>query len=247
MTNYKALKHWHLAEELSVCDAAVLICGRDPSTAFSKDPYLELDPWEDVDVEGFCGIFKALVAAIRRQKIAARLAFKAYSGPERREANFRVVYIERGRIETNLDNDPLFMLADGDTWEAEWADKLVIEKDPSWDKSMVDVEDLKRWLSSRGYTDNFFFANDADKASTANIFLDRNHPHFSPELALAVRAWDDLKGEKELRRSPKQAIRHWIDSHPEAWEGDAPLSNEAKERISIMVNWKKEGGANRTS
>jgi len=157
-----------------------------------------------------------------------------------------VVFLKRDRIENNLDNDPFFMLADEDTWESEWADKLVIEKEPLWDKSMVDVEDLKRWLSSRGHTNNFFFANDADPASLANVFLDRNHPHFSPELALAVYAWQALKGEQELQRSPKQAISDWIDSNPEAWEGDTPLSNKAKERVITMLNWKKEGGANRT-
>jgi len=240
------LEAWRLAEELSVCDATVLICGGDPSTAFSRNPDWELEPWEDVEFEGFDGVFKALIAAIRGNKIPARLAFKAYDGPQRPDANFSVVFLKRDRIENNLDNDPFFMLADGDTWEAEWADKLVIEKDPLWDKSMVDVEDLKRWLSSRGHTDNFFFANDANMASTANTFFDRNHPHFSPELALAVRAWDALKGEKELRHSPKQAIRNWIDSNPKAWEGDAPLSNKAKDRIITMLNWKKEGGANRT-
>ena len=150
MTNCKALEAWRLAEELSVFDAAVLICGGNPDTVLSTNKDLEPKPLEGVDYEGFGGVLKALIAAIRRNKIAARLAFKAYDGPERPEANFSVVYIERGRIETDLDNDPLFMLADGDTWEAEWADKLVIENEPLWDKSMVDVEDLKRWLSSRG-------------------------------------------------------------------------------------------------
>ena len=150
LTNCKALEAWRLAEELSVCDATVLICGGDPSTAFSRNPDWELEPWEDVEFEGFDGVFKALIAAIRGNKIPARLAFKAYDGPQRPDANFSVVFLKRDRIENNLDNDPFFMLADGDTWEAEWADKLVIENEPLWDKSMVDVEDLKRWLSSRG-------------------------------------------------------------------------------------------------
>jgi hypothetical protein len=66
--------------------------------------------------------------------------------------------------------------------------------------------------------------------SAANIY--------PPELDIANKAWLAVSS-VEGKGKPKARIRAWLDQH----YADAELSKEAKERISIVTNWNKTGGA----
>ena len=81
--------------------------------------------------------------------------------------------------------------------------------------SMVDVESLRNWLSSRGISTGFFFP----KQKTAE-YLDPSHPRYAPKLAAAVHAWletAEIKG-----GTPKQALLKWLRNHA----GQYDLSDE---------------------
>ena len=77
-------------------------------------------------------------------------------------------------------------------------------------------------------------------------FLDTTHPHYSLELATAVRAWLTLFSETDnslpRKRTPKAQIRGWLKIHARE------LSAGAQERIAALVNpvKAKSGGAPRS-
>lgn len=59
------------------------------------------------------------------------------------------------------------------------------------------------------------------------------------ELDYALKAWLAVSN-SDSKKKPKSQIRAWLDANAKE------LSNEAKERISIVANWDKLGGATRT-
>ena len=61
---------------------------------------------------------------------------------------------------------------------------------------------------------------------------------YPPELDIALKAWRAI-APSEGKGKPKARLRQWLDANTK-------LSNEAKERISIVANWDKTGGATRT-
>lgn len=108
---------------------------------------------------------------------------------------------------------------------------------------MVEFQDLKAWLQSKGVTGGFFFP---EPEASSDDFLDTAHSHFSAELHLAVTVWGALANRSKFLRGPKAAIEEWISSHPDAWQGEEPLGERAKERVAVLVNWNSKGGAPKT-
>ncbi|MBC7786721.1 MAG: hypothetical protein H7Z18_04535 [Methylophilaceae bacterium] len=78
--------------------------------------------------------------------------------------------------------------------------------------------------------------NEANKVQTIIFDTISTYP---PELDLAIKAWQAVSA-SEGKGKPKAQIRAWLDANAKE------LSNEAKERISIVCNWDKLGGATRT-
>jgi len=111
---------------------------------------------------------------------------------------------------------------------------------PSLHDSRVSAEWVKSLLSSKGVRSGFFFANTTPPSET---FMDPNHEHFSPELALAVTVWREFENKSVTKKTPKRAMMDWINENPSAWRGEEPIKNEAVERIATLVNWSKKGGA----
>lgn len=230
---------------VSVVEAAVLLVGADPDKPpFSKGSWPTDDPESIVCFEeGFHTMFGALRRAITTNEVPVRIAYKARRGPGATEiVAKRIVVIDSGQIEYSLQQDVL--LAPGEGFEDEWADKLVIERRPDWAETTIKTADLTAWLRSMGQDDVFFIT--ATLVSTDD-FLNETHPHFSPELALAVEAWRAMKAREKFINGPKAAILKWIEEHPEAWRGaNSGLSASAKERIATLVNWNQAGGAPRS-
>ena len=68
--------------------------------------------------------------------------------------------------------------------------------------------------------------------------FDKDSSTYPLELDWAMKAWEAVRNDKS-KRKPKAKIKAWLDANTQ-------LSNEAKDRISIVVNWDKTGGATRT-
>lgn len=63
---------------------------------------------------------------------------------------------------------------------------------------------------------------------------------YPPELRIAIEAFEAVSTDASANSSPKKAIRKWLDANKPG------LTNEAKERIAIVANWKPTGGAPKT-
>lgn len=245
---------WRLAEFVSVEDAAILIAGGDPSAEDTQSVLIESFRTEEIQVKrtdghkGFRAVLTALSAAINRGTLPAK---RAYPSRDERKASF-----------SNLDpssqayHDEAADLMSGEVRPPRDPDSSYpIDEDgqpikqPDWARTTIAVDDLKKWLQSRGFTDCFFFPK--NEGSSGDDFMDPDHDHFAPELAAAVAAWRALSKEQTLKIPPKKAVEKWLDEHPEAWKpkgkrAGKPLSAQAKERISIVVNWRADGGASKS-
>lgn len=81
--------------------------------------------------------------------------------------------------------------------------------------------------------------NEGSVAKTEpNNLLDKTNPNYPPELDIAIQAWHAVTNNPG-KGKPKARIRAWLDQN-------TTLANEAKERISIVCNWDKLGGATRS-
>lgn len=229
---------WRLAPDLSVVNAAILIAGGDPARMdVAPDPYddyAERTPSQP----GYVAAFEALKAAILKGQLTARLAYGLGRGddldplwPQPK------CWIMSGRELGHLLNDA------EDAKRLARFSALEIAREPDWSRSMMDVEDLRAWLRSRGVSTGFFFPLAEERADD---FLDEAHDHFAPELALAVAAWQGLATRQTFHGGVRAVIEGWIDTHPEAWKGGGSPSANAKERVAIVANWKQKGGAPKT-
>ena len=76
------------------------------------------------------------------------------------------------------------------------------------------------------------------KNNSQTIIFDTTSTMYPPELDLAIKAWQAVSSSGG-KGKPKARIKDWLDNNTD-------LRNEAKERISIVCNWDKLGGATRT-
>lgn len=243
MRDEMKLELWRLVSDLSVEDAAILIAGGDPSDFdWEDDTFGRQYSVKRTDGHhGYLATFTSLTNAIRKGHLPAKLAFRAGSaGPYSGKLSGEIWLLSDGEVDVlrqQFENDPF-----ADT-PLDWAHGFQVQVEPDWTSTTIEVEALKAWLRSRGFTEGFFFpANETSPEDPAS-FMDPSHEHFAPELALAVSAWRALASEQRFVRGPKSAIESWIERNPDAWKGDGELSISAKERISVLVNWKKNGGA----
>jgi len=103
---------------------------------------------------------------------------------------------------------------------------------------MVYVDALIEWLQKLSLSDMFF--NPANVTYTGNrSFMDANHPRYSPELALAVTAWEAFDDKQD---AIKNEISEWClenaKSIPKLENG---ISDDASKNIASIVGWKKAG------
>ena len=242
--SFSSMDMWRLHDELSVVNAAILMIGGDPSDQSqywddnTKDTY-----WDQRrDYVGFEAAFGALKSAIRRGALPATLSYDAiprWYGTGEKDG-FRLVtpYLLE-RIVEGLDSDPFFIMP---------RDGALGSRGPTWEKTNILVEDLKRWLRGKGLLPEFFFpAYEAETSDTPDLALNPEHEHFAPELAMAITAWQALLPERTFKGGVKAAIEAWIAANPDAWQGENPISGGAIERIATLVNWNKSGGAPRSN
>jgi hypothetical protein len=93
---------------------------------------------------------------------------------------------------------------------------------------------------------NTIAVTEQDKIATIAIpsYLDKNHPMYSDELNIAIKAWEavlECNPIKPKSGSRKKLIEEWLRlKHPE-------LTKEAKTRITTLLNPDKNGGAPTTN
>jgi hypothetical protein len=111
----------------------------------------------------------------------------------------------------------------------------------------IDVDELRAWLVSRKVTSGFFFPDGAALPG----YLDKNHIHYPPKLAAAIRAWEAVTSEPALLngKTPKQAIQKWLLQNAAEHgllKDDGTQNILAIEEVSKLANWKPAGGASKT-
>lgn len=258
------LDYWRLADELSVINAAILITGNDPTEKTtpkdaSGQPLLDSDgemiSYQRTDYVGLDAVLQALRGAILANRLRARIQHRVRRVEEHdifphdgishvSHANQSYQPISYDFLMTKSEPDPSVDAKATSNFALDNllpTDEFYVWKEPDWARTTVAVDDLKDWLNRRGMKSHFFF--DDQERVLSDSFLNPSHDHFAPELALAVAVWRALETEQTFKRSPKTRILDWIKQNPEAWKGEEPVSEAAKDRIATLVNWKREGGA----
>lgn len=114
------------------------------------------------------------------------------------------------------------------------------------ERSVIEVADLKIWLTSRAITTGFFFPT----KEAVPDFLDPKNARYSPKLAASVTAWFEMeKGGLLKGKSVKQSLEKWLRLNA----GDFGLCDEEGkpnetgiQECAKVANWNPAGGAPKT-
>lgn len=156
---------WKLHDNLTVVQASLLINYFDPAEG---QEYV-LSSTAQNRPNGFDAVFSALTNAIDAKKLKATLRYDVE----------KLYGIESVNSVISCDKEIVDSKQHG---------SLTIESQPDWNKSTVDVEDLKQWLILRNFKSGFFF----DNATQEPDYLNRNHPHYCHKLEAAIKAWEGV-------------------------------------------------------
>lgn len=121
------------------------------------------------------------------------------------------------------------------------------ESQISWTETFINVEDLKSWLESKHFTDNFFF-----QESKVEEYLDPSNVYFAPKLCAAVHAWQAVTSDLKLMdgNTPKQAMDKWLRQNANQYgltKDDGNPNESAIAEISKIANWNPNGGVAKSS
>lgn len=251
---------WRLSDTLSVVDAAILIIGGNPgekNVEYDGNEEFEYIAWtKAID---YPAAFKALRNAILSNRLAADLKFSMRGAQNDTFFDGETYEIPQQNGEERISYD---LLLSRPVSSAEGPEQpagttrlnfsvediahekfLYICREPNWEQTLIDVEDLKEWLSSRGIYPSFFFPE-----SKPEGFRDKSHPRYSAKLATAVAAWENIDA-PERNSSVKQTLTNWIQSNGVKYgvgDGKGIVSTTAAEEIAKIANWHTKGGANPT-
>jgi len=221
------LDYWRLCDELSVVNAALLILGVDPSNTGAW----EIDCWNPrARPKGHDATEAALIGAITSGRLQAKVKYdlepryEAISVPEH---SFSKLRFKQWREVKDSSNN-----------------SYLISPVPNWETTTVDVDDLKKWLRSKGVTSDFFFPTESHEGPT---YLDPTHSRYAPKLAAAVQAW--LAVVEPKGTSPKKALEKWLREHAAEFgltdDEGTPVAI-AMEECAKVANWQPGGGASKT-
>lgn len=108
--------------------------------------------------------------------------------------------------------------------------------------STVEVNSLIKWLSSRGFSSGYFFADDDSNAG----LRDPNHPRYAPKLAAAVAAWESFDEASSAPGTAKQKLAKWLRLHAAKYgltDDDGKPRETVIEQLATIANWATKGGA----
>jgi hypothetical protein len=119
-----------------------------------------------------------------------------------------------------------------------------LEEPNNGTETKVTTENIKEWLISKDWPSEFFGTGENQpqpiKSGYIPPYLDPKHEHYSHELATAVYAWLAFDGvNANGGESAKRSVKKWINDNL----ASRKFSINAIERMGIVTNWKKIGGA----
>jgi hypothetical protein len=231
------LDSWRLCDEVTVSQAALLICNVSPS---SSDGLYWRDRQPHERPMGLDAARTALTSAILAGRLKAKLRFAAwYLGfdNKRKDGEFLL------QLASPREYDPA-VYKDFPRNPSETASYAVSER-PDWDDTTVVVDDLRQWLMSRGFSTGFFFA--PAQARETPDYLDPTHERFAPKLAAAVLAWQAVTGAG--KKSAKTALTKWLNENAArlglVGKDGTPIKGAVLEAATV-ANWQAKGGAPKT-
>lgn len=212
---------WHLADVLSLQDAAALIAGYDPQQ-------VEDSRNENVLGDIFTNLYPRLIPvekALRNAVLSGLLKAEIVRTGVRTSKAFRQA------LQIYEDN------------AGHW--RPVDEINMSGTR--VKVDDLCKWLKDRGFKTRLFFT----QADDTPDFLDPCHKNYSPKLAAAVKAWQAVNTDPKLitGKTVKQALLKWLRKNADQFgltKDDGNPNEQGIEEIAKIANWDAKGGAPKT-
>lgn len=256
MAKLTSLELWRLADTLSVVNAAILICGGDPSEHYwDNDGERVQGTWQH---DGFEAAFSALRAAILTNKLAANVTHALRGGRIGLTYGDQPYEILAEQYEEPISYDMLIARNTGSRNEAPIEGQTVLNfsidtlrsekflyvcKEPNWEQTTVDVIHIQAWLKDRGIYPDFFFPQGSTEG-----FRNVQNPRYSPKLACAVAAWEAVTKPAKTK-SVKQTLQNWIRSNGVSFGvgENSVVSQTAAEEIAKIANWNTKGGATATS
>lgn len=114
----------------------------------------------------------------------------------------------------------------------------------------VDKAELLRWLrlphqkeiiKQTAWFFDDYSETEFEESQTKIPLLRRTDPYYPSELDIAINAWQAVTASVG-KGKPKAIIKKWLNDNYK----EEDLSIEARERIAVLVNWDKRGGAPKT-
>ncbi|MDQ2092740.1 hypothetical protein [Rhodalgimonas zhirmunskyi] len=250
---------WRLSDVLSVEDAAILIIGGNPGEKVTEcvdNKDVEYVYWKGH--KDYPAAFKALRNAILSNKLRADVKYSMRGAQFTSTFDESVYEISQGPDEEQVcysflisrSDDPLYSSSSSgqtrlnfsvdDIWQERF---FYICREPNWEQTLVEVDDLKEWISCSGVFPPFF-----SPEGKAEGFRDKSHPRYSAKLGTAVAAWENVDA-PEPHSSVKQTLSSRIRSNGEKYgvgDGKGIVSATAAEEVAKVANWNTKGGANPT-
>lgn len=227
--------YWRIAAEISVENAAILMVGGDPEETepVHIGPFPEDYAYQKrtTSHKGFQSALSSLTAAIISGEISVRVRYR----PDSKEDSDVCRTIEVGA--GGKDCSAKFLsFGEGRLRIGVGTVSFLVK--PDWTASMIKVNDLRDWLRSKGVNKSIFFDS---SVSEIPPYQNPEHEHFAPELDFAVTAWRALETTRMGKQGSKALIERWLDEHSDQWRGKGEVSTTTKERIAIVMNWRKAG------
>lgn len=126
------------------------------------------------------------------------------------------------------------------------------EPDIDWNKTIIHVSVLKKWLLSKNFKPAFFFSEETGTPD----YLDKNHPRYSDKLAATVKAWLAMEDDQLLKgKSPILAMESFLtnkykefgliykQNNSKSGYKIGDMNKGAINEITKIANWKDKGGA----
>lgn len=231
---------WRLCDVLSLEDAAVLLAGYNPEEidrCCNDTNFLQNYP-------GITPFRSALIGAVKAGTLKARIGYDAHVRQ----------WDEYPGIGWGVAKDA----EDGMT-------TIFFNKNPNWSQTLIGVEELKRWLTKRGWTSGFFFPGNeivteqekgGTKTNNSPDPKDKNSKFFSPKLAATIEAWETLQQDHKLQdaNAVVKAATDWLTENAERlsilWTdpktGKAAPPKSTITSMAKIINWNDKGGVNKT-
>lgn len=116
------------------------------------------------------------------------------------------------------------------------------------DVSQVNVWSYTKFLEEKKFkSSRFFFPDNTDNRD----YLDKNHPHYSPKLAMSIKAWEAIRDNPSLlnNKTAKTALTKWLKENASTYgftDGNGDPLKQPIEEMAKVGNWNPKGGVAKT-